>query len=505
MGQNLPGKAQQNKKFLAAKMIYFDADTAVNDAFNEYVRKKAHYIWKKEGMPQGQDKEILIKAEEEGKKMFKPKRKQQEDTAAISAPELDTGFNPQEMTKRINKLESDYAGLLDTVKKIDAGRNASKLKNSGTQPVQSEGEIQPADYVRKLELERDTLREELIVLTDKYSHACLEFEKKKEALNKEITGLISEKQSLSAKAAFIDEERSELLEKISLLEKENNDILSRKKEKLCSPEQNESQKNLIDKIKEMEQERLHLFKTVRDMEEEKRIIPYLDQKCLVYEEELKRSEAEKNSMEILIKRFEKERKEMAEKITLLEEKRNFRFELEQEKGMLQKKILELEEERNKLLHSLSGLEDTLVSGQDKRPGIDGVKAEFEKIAAENTALREKLKDASSISLEYSNQQKVVSDLEQELNNKLQQLSQMREREKELLLQISDVTQRQKAPYILDRKKLEELKDFTLEAIQARRWKNPEFVNGAYDAIGLFYRTILSDEPVKKQSAEDVPE
>lgn len=267
----------------------------------------------------------------------------------------------------------------------------------------------------------------------------------------------------------------------------------------------ESEKNLIDKIKELEKERLQLFKTVRDMEEEKKIIPYLDQKCMVYEEELKRAEAEKNSMEPLIKRLEKERKEMAGKIIMLEEKRNGRLALEQEKGMLKKKILELEEERNKLLHSLSGLKDKFLSVEDKRLGMDGLKSEFEKIVTENAVLREKLKDTGAISLEHTNQQKVINELEQELNNKLQQLAEMKEREKDLLSKISEFTQRQKAPYILDRKKLEELKEFTLEAIQARRWKSPEFVNGAYDAIGLFYRTILSDEPVKKQSAEDVPE
>ena len=85
--------------------------------------------------------------------------------------------------------------------------------------------------------------------------------------------------------------------------------------------------------------------------------------------------------------------------------------------------------------------------------------------------------------------------EELLNNEIKSLKQ---KQNELLETLDKFQSSNQAAYVLDREKLAELKEFTLEAIQARRWKSSEFVNGAYDAIGLFYRTLLSDRPIQKK-------
>ncbi|MBU2062991.1 MAG: DUF2934 domain-containing protein [Candidatus Omnitrophica bacterium] len=61
-------KAPKPKKFTSGAK---DMKSVIgHDKFNEYVSKRAYYIWQESGRPQGADTEIWLKAEKELRKQF---------------------------------------------------------------------------------------------------------------------------------------------------------------------------------------------------------------------------------------------------------------------------------------------------------------------------------------------------------------------------------------------------------------------------------------------------
>ena len=118
-----------------------------------------------------------------------------------------------------------------------------------------------------------------------------------------------------------------------------------------------------------------------------------------------------------------------------------------------------------------------------------------KIGLENGALMQKTNELVEERKELLKKITQMQSKEDSLN---EQIEALKYRQGELLQIIEQLQSSNQVAYILDKEKLTELKNFTLEAIQARRWKSSDFVNGAYDAIGLFYRTLLSDRPIQKK-------
>lgn len=225
------------------------------------------------------------------------------------------------------------------------------------------------------------------------------------------------------------------------------------------------------------------------------MLPYLDKKSSMLEQELSQAENEIKDLKKTIADLGKENKEVATKINMLEERRNTRLSLEQDNLGLKKKVSELEGEidqiRKELKESRSKkdqLEQTCIKSED-------YKKEIAKMGVEKVAFLQKANDLIDERKELMTKIAKYRSSDELLNNEINALKQ---KQIELLETIEKFQSSNQAAYVLDREKLAELKDFTLEAIQARRWKSPEFVNGAYDAIGLFYRTLLSDRPIQKK-------
>jgi len=124
-----------------------------------------------------------------------------------------------------------------------------------------------------------------------------------------------------------------------------------------------------------------------------------------------------------------------------------------------------------------------------------LKDEIKKTIAQKNDLAEQLGLAVK---ERSQLVKKIDDFNTIEEGMLKEINELKEEQKKLLDSIEKFRKKEKNAYALDKEKLDELKEFTLEAIQARRWKSAEFVNGAYDAIGLFYRSLLADRPIKKR-------
>ena len=63
---------RKNKRnFLHAKMYYFnDSTPAPTKALQYYINKRAYYLWKEQGMPEGKDKQIWTQAELDCKDMI---------------------------------------------------------------------------------------------------------------------------------------------------------------------------------------------------------------------------------------------------------------------------------------------------------------------------------------------------------------------------------------------------------------------------------------------------
>ncbi len=330
------------------------------------------------------------------------------------------------------------------------------------------------------EQEQKSLLDKIVILKDKVTSG--------EIINKANL-------ELSKKISRIDLINKELLEKISILEADKKELVELNIQNARMLENSEGKEELKNKNKELEEERVHLFKIIGKLEEEKKAIPYLDEKTNILEEEL--ILAEKNAVDFkkMTVNLEKDYNEALKKITLLEERRNTRLSLEQDNMTLKKKINELSSEITQLKEANSELRLRESKITQTRIKSEDYKNELVKMGLEKGALLHKsnelIDDRKELFVKLVDMQ-----LKEELLNT--EIKSLKLKQKELLETKEGLKSSNKTAYILDREKLVELKEFTLEAIQARRWKSSEFVNGAYDAVGLFYRTLLSDRLIQKK-------
>jgi chromosome segregation ATPase len=309
--------------------------------------------------------------------------------------------------------------------------------------------------------------------------------------------LMHENSVLAKKIELLENERKNLLSAITGMETEKKNLTREKKEDKhdLSDGWREEKQKLLDRVDGMEKERLNLFRMIGEMEESKKIVPYLDKKTAILEEELKQAKRLITELTTTIANVEKEHKELLKNNSDLEEKRAARLSLEQENGKLLKKNSELENElagqRNevKALRSQRAEQHTqAMQGKQLQQALSkhelGQEALLQKIASleKETALLAKTAHNEELHLAQANQH----------------IQTLTAEKKELMEKNTALQQNSQVPYTLDKEKLDELREFTLEAIQTRRWKNAEFINGAYDAIGLFYRTLLADRPIRKK-------
>jgi len=463
----------------------------------------------------------------------------------IAAMELDQQkITLQEHVSKLNQSNESLQAKVEEFKKINTDQ---------AQTISSLGRTKNALFIEKerdnLEKEIAQLRHENEILEDKTSSfeqerssyqsqinelnerakALTYLDKKSEMLEEEIQESEKEKERLIERIEDYERECKAALEKIADLEKSSYDLqelttekddLARKiinletkhvvfleqianlefakkelEQELSEKVSGEAGNKLKDRIDELEQERINLFKMICELEEEKKVLQYLDKKTSLLEEELKQSESAKDELFRQIEEYEVERKELISNNSMLEEKRNTRLELEQENGSLAKKVSELEninQLNRKKIEEYKEETDQLEQSSEKP---EYYKVEIAKLGLEKGNLLQKTEDLELMQKQLAKRIAVLESKDKLAHEEIEALK--RERQ-ELMGKLARKSVPLDTPYVLDREKLTELKDFTLEAIQARRWKSTEFVNGAYDAIGLFYRTILSDRPIIKK-------
>lgn len=346
--------------------------------------------------------------------------------------------------------------------------------------------------VKELERKNQLLNEKLTYFLEKYDKLSKENNdliSQQEILNKRVNSQVNWQKKIDS-LEFESNNQAAIIQQLNI---ENQNLIQANKKKDKDVKVDEQKQRLIARVDELEEERIHLFKIVGEMETASKIAPDIIEKNDLLQEELKELQNDNAQAKKQITEFIKNAKIMQTEIIQLKEKKGTRLELEQEKGKMQKRVNDLENQSSILLDKISGLNQQISTSQDNDTGLEHLRKEMAKLEAEKTELitqsendkKQIVKLTEMVSneknIEQLNQDKII-ELSKE-NNKLS--------EQIKVMQIS-----QPVNYILDMEKLAELREFVLESIQTRRWKSAEFVNGAYDAVGLFYRTILNDKPLK---------
>ncbi|MDD5746429.1 MAG: hypothetical protein PHO30_04105 [Candidatus Omnitrophica bacterium] len=443
--------------------------------------------------------------------------KREDEFRAVKAELLQSENEKQRLLQQLAGMDEERNKMLETIGALERTKNAvylEKERKSMEEEISALQRQRDDVCVRNNELEdyQQQLLQKIQGL-ESQPKAMIYLEKKNELLTEELSSAMQEKERLKKDIARLEQERTRLQEsagtadklrttaerltrenclltdRIAVLEQENIKsehkikVLEEEKDKLAQERKNkydelkaqfsEEKQRLIDQVREMDQERLKLFAMIGEMEESKKVVPYLDKKIGLLEEELKQAQQQFTQVQAAFALVEKERNDLLDKISVLEEKRNTRLRIEQDNGKLQKRIAELE---------------AACAVPEKQTNIAGPQpddAEYKKIRRE-------------LIREHETCAQALEELEQQKHRSEERIAELVRQNRDLLDQLAKAGQPPVAAYVLDKEKLDDLKEFTLEAIQARRWKNPEFINGAYDAIGLFYRTLLADRPIKKK-------
>ena len=290
--------------------------------------------------------------------------------------------------------------------------------------------------------------------------------------------------SLTEKNSYLNSENQELMKQIIAIEK-NTKVDNQKQ-------------RLLDRVDEMEQERLHLFKIIGEMEEETKTgLDLVEKNNQLLDEnkewKLKYVNSEKQLSELI-----KNMKKMEKDISQLNDKRESRLELEQEKGKLQKRNKELERNCAKMANDITILNSNVHKCKNENIGFEHLRKEISVLEAErNKLLTQAQKDKATI-LKLS--ESILAEKNNE-STKQDEIIELSNQNKKLVQELKTIDADTPVNYVLDIEKLADLKEFVLESIQTRRWKSTEFVNGAYDAVGLFYRTILQERPINKNQGK----
>lgn len=390
----------------------------------------------------------------------------------------------RELYVRLQKLNEDNEGLTTKNELLEEKVKAVAYLDKKSAMFEED--------VKELERKNQLLNEKLTYFLEKYDR-----------LSKENNDLISQQEILKKrvddqanwqkKIDSLEFERNNQAAIIKQLGIENQNLIQANKKKDKDVKVDEQKQRLIARVDELEEERIHLFKIVGEMEAASKVAPDIIEKNELLQEELKELQNDNAQAKKQITEFIKNAKIMQTEIIQLKEKKVTRLELEQEKGKMQKRVNDLENQSSMLLNKISGLNQQISTSQNTDTGLEHLRKEMAKLEAEKTEL---------ITQSESDKKQIVKLTEMVSNEKnIEQLNQdkiieLSKENNKLLEQIKVMQISQPVNYILDMEKLAELREFVLESIQTRRWKSTEFVNGAYDAVGLFYRTILNEKPLK---------
>ncbi len=452
--------------------------------------------------------------------------KQQVKVFTTEKKDLETKV--EQLSKEMNNF-SETVSILENKKSIVyLSKEREALENRIAVITQEKRELYL--HIQKLSLKNDESSKKLVILEEKVKaiayldkksamfeedlkesqrkkHSLAErvtdFEKTNERLTKENKELkqdqeylqkrVKNQRELQEKMDTLDIVASSLTDKNKQLNAENQELMKQ----LIAMEKNKKvdtqKQRLLDRVDEMEEERLHLFKIIGEMEEEKKCVPDLVEKNDKMLEENEEWKMKYVNSEKQLTEFIKNTKIMEKEIAKLKEKRGSRLELEQEKGKLQKRNKELEQQYAKLANDSIVLNSKVYESKNKGVGLEHLRKEIIGLeSARNELLVQSKKDKANI-LKLSESILAEKDSENINQDKITELS---NENKKFAQELKIIKTNTTVNYVLDLEKLADLKDFVLESIQTRRWKSTEFVNGAYDAVGLFYRTILQERPIK---------
>ncbi|MBU1086681.1 MAG: hypothetical protein KKD05_04095 [Candidatus Omnitrophica bacterium] len=502
---------QNENDFLEAKMYYYNTDALT--ARDQILNSKGS-----SGFQPGEQKQNVLEIKTPlTKKLagFAAKNK-----TSLNRRKADKNPSQKKILERLAGLEDMYKQL---VKTLDISKVSIEIESIQKNNEKFEEQISQLEQERltlleqitsleaqiifstELEAEKNELKQQVTILsTEKQDLENLINQLKKEMNDfsetisslenkKNIIYLSKEREALEARITVVMQEKRELYLHIQKLTAENQELMKSINVKEKNTKIDPQKQRLLERVDELEQERLHLFKIVGELEEAKKASPELVEKndlLLVENQELK---SENSNSKKQIAEFLKNAKNMQTEIIQLKEKRASRLELEQEKGRLQKRIKDLEEQCSKLANTIKNLNIQISENQKDNPDLEQLRKEIIQLEQKKIELKAQTKNdqdkiqqlSETISAEKGSENTYEAKII-DLNNENKKLS-----EKIKTMQLT-----QPINYVLDLEKLADLKNFVLESIQTRRWKSTEFVNGAYDAVGLFYRAILQEVPIK---------
>ncbi|MBU0633796.1 MAG: hypothetical protein KKB82_03865 [Candidatus Omnitrophica bacterium] len=261
--------------------------------------------------------------------------------------------------------------------------------------------------------------------------------------------------------------------KLKLLDNNQMSSLTHNKEHLAKSlaslkEQNEKMKQEIGHLKtvkkraeenvaRLKDERSALLVQVDDKQSSPQELKKLEADNKLLQDKLWQSEKDQEQALEKIVEFKKEHKILEMKIGNLESNQKHSLELLGESELLQKQVFKLQGEQRGLLQKIAVLEK-----------------ERQELVSNNFGAKE-------MEIKYA-----------------KQLNELRAEKEVLLDNLQKLEKAEMTDWTLDVDKLNELKEFTLKSIEVRPGKNTHFVNGAFEAVGLLYRSILNDKPIKKE-------
>ncbi|MFH1459623.1 MAG: DUF2934 domain-containing protein, partial [Candidatus Omnitrophota bacterium] len=486
--KKLPENFSKVKDFLHARMYYLDTDSQTEDkALNEQIKERAYYLWQELGMPQGEDEKIWMQAEEEFKgkeKIIRMKNKFQTQT---SFPSAKIKSENESLQSRVKNLEEAYRNLAESIEKLQSIQDSliypaypeSGQKKDSEDNVVFENMHGNKIYLNKiacLEQEKIALIKQIAEL-EQDKAVSQNFMLEKKDLQEKIKKLVQEKEILLTEIFQLNQKNAdlktgnsspELLTRLKTVQQESIRlankiiILQTEKENLRNLVAEKTaqgfagKQTLVDKINSLEQERLSLLKGGKNRENDKSSVLSLKNQIIILEAELKQTEKEKNKFYNKIRQLENKIEQEKEKIALIEP-------LQEQQELLQKEKQQIIQAREELFKE----------NQE-------IKQQIAELIKDQTQLLQKIAELETRQLDLNKKNLKKNQIDEKIKENKQMLK----------------PDGFKA-HVLDQDKLTQLKEFTLEAVRVSKGKNADFINGAYNAVNLFYHSILSDRPVKK--------
>ncbi|RKY37496.1 MAG: hypothetical protein DRP78_00920 [Candidatus Omnitrophota bacterium] len=430
-------------------------------ALSDYIRTRAYYLWIEGGMPEGQDARILKTAKQEAQKL-------QKELIKLRIEQV-----PLEQKKVLKK---SFFSRITTL----MGKKESLLEKAANSEAQ---------YIELLKRVDDF---------EKQRHLLSYLDKKNEMLEKEIFNSETEKESLLKRVTILEKDRQKLcfgLKKYKTAElgqpQVNDGLTGQREQKLLQQisalkKMNsallEKQVNLIQKDTQTDE----LTVTNTDLKQD---MAALKQEIKKLKNRIKKISMDKKKITEEKTKLKQDYKDLSQKVQVFKVQNERLACFEEQKNNLERELAELKDRQQNLLENMGRLENKNKSLKEELNAVGKKQAQENQNALIVAAEAEKI-----LKIKLLKMQKEKEELSLNLNKVQEEQNNLQSK----LFVLTEKQNKQVQSYVIDKKKLAEIKEFTLAAIESRRWKGRDFFNGAFEAVGLFYRNVVNENPIKQQ-------